>query len=103
MTDQFPDDPRECCEAALKICIDDEACSAETRLISTLELVYQLALSKAFSDRPKLGKALNWMLHECQEAYDVVRHRNEQVHALVRHGTGKHREFDRNQAEAPGA
>lgn len=98
-TAELPDDPRECCRAAMRIHIASELSNARTRLGSILELLSSATLADNPFDREQSIHAVNWMIHEALGALELVNARDRRIGELIRHGTKDHREAEARMAK----
>lgn len=95
MTDManLPDDPRDCCRAALKLMRDDFH-DAQLLVDDLLDVIFS-----ALMDEGVDHERVRSLLHRAQNAAALTRGRTDAVRKLVRHGAGDCRELDAMLAE----
>jgi hypothetical protein len=92
MTETLPEDPRDCCRAALLLMIADRFDDSLVLVRDVLDVTWA-ALGNG-DERDRTPESVRAMIDRAQDAYrDVLAHLDK-VQKVIRHGTNDHREMD---------
>ncbi|MEM7211365.1 MAG: hypothetical protein AAF479_05615 [Pseudomonadota bacterium] len=92
----LPDDPRECCRAAMAIVRNTEDEHASWAVESVLAALYEMEAAST----DECSDAKCWMIHKAKSAFEVMDFERREIMKLVRHGTMDHREQDERSEQA---
>ena len=84
----LPDDPRDCCRAALKI-MGDDFDDAETLVRDMLDVIFSAVLDESLP-----AERVRGLLSRVQDAVAMLQADTGKVRKLVRHGAGDWRRLD---------
>lgn len=87
---ELPDDPRDCCRAAMKIRLRSKDEEAWLKIRSVLDMLYELEAGA----EDRISDAKCCLVRIALAAIEVIESEDREVWKLVRHGTTDHRESD---------